>query len=96
MTRHRAFGAHNPGQGLTHLLFKQDRLFGQSELARHSGRQAGGEPRKPAKQEQIGLPASPTLQLLLGPHGVGQHGVVGREGLLVELAEENCAKRQQI
>lgn len=38
MTSHRAFWAHVPGHGLTHLLLRQAFSLEQSELRTHSGR----------------------------------------------------------
>lgn len=51
-------------------------LSGQSELTAHSGRQAGGEPMYPARQEQA--PRLFTiLHSLFGPHGDGSQGLKG-------------------
>jgi len=53
ITRHSAFLAHGPGQGLIHRKFMQDLLRSHSELEVHSGRQDGGEPIYSGKQLQI-------------------------------------------
>lgn len=42
----------------------------------HSGRQYGGAPSIPVKQEQTGL-KSTTLHSAFGPHGEGTHGLIG-------------------
>lgn len=42
----------------------------------HSGRQPGGDPKKPIWHEQIGRPPI-TRQMLFGPHGDGSQRFVG-------------------
>ena len=46
----------------------------------HSGRQFGGAPNIPVRQEHTGLPST-TLQSELAPHGDGTHGFVGGAGV---------------
>lgn len=58
------------GQGLIHLLLTQALSFGHSELTTHSGRQFGGYPTYPNKQEHATWPLT-FLHWLLGPHGEG-------------------------
>lgn len=73
---HRALSPHVPGQGSTHFLLMQARFRGHSALATHSGRQLGGTPMYPSKQEHVGR--SPvTRHTLFGPHGDGMHGLTG-------------------
>lgn len=63
-----------PGHGSTHLLFIQAWLLGQSGLITHSGRQFGGEPIYPVKQEHEGCLLCEARHCEFGPHGEGWHG----------------------
>jgi hypothetical protein len=69
MTLHSALIPQLPAHGSAHFLLKQALSGGHSELAIHSGLQAGGEPMYCGKQAQIACPLD-SLQLLKGPQGV--------------------------
>lgn len=65
--------------GSLHLFPTQDNFNGQSWLIKHSGRQFGGAPYIPVRQEQTAL-FSRTLQSAFDPHGDGIHGETGGDG----------------
>lgn len=79
MTLHSAFRPQVFAQGSPHFWLIQALLAAHSELTTHSGLQAGGEPTKLGRHEQI--PCSLfTLHWLFGPHGDGLHGSTGGFG----------------
>ena len=51
-----ALGPQLPGHGSTHFMLTQARAGLHSELTKHSGRQLGGDPTCPDKQEQTQTP----------------------------------------
>lgn len=61
------------GHGSAHRLLIHARSDGHSLDTRHSGRHCGGVPMKFGWHEQTAWPAL-SLQLLFGPHGLGEHG----------------------
>lgn len=76
---HCALKPHEPTQGSLHLLLTQAKLNGQSWSMEHSGRQFGGAPYIPGRQEHTAR--SPTaLHSALAPHGEGTQGA-GRTGV---------------
>lgn len=60
-------------QGSWHSFLTQARFLGHSELTVHSGLQSGGPPKYPGKHEHTGRLVW-TLQLELGPQGLGLQG----------------------
>lgn len=72
---HSALTPHEPGQGSTHLFFKQNLLNGQSEFSTHSGLHPGlliafG----PTHRLQTANLSPYVSQIELGSHGFGVHG----------------------
>ena len=72
-TLHSALAPQVPGQGSTHFCWTQAMVRGHSELRRHSGRQLGGPPKYPFRQEQTGRGPS-GRHSLYGPQGSGVQG----------------------
>lgn len=90
ITRHVAPCPQVPGQGFTHLLFKQALLRSQSVFVTHSGlHPMYGSPMYSGRQVQDPTPFL-SLQIAFAPHGDGLHGVrgcsvvVGSENLKIE------------
>lgn len=74
MTKHSAFGPHEPGQGFWHLFLIHALLDAQSVLSVHSYLHPSyGFPSKPGRQLQEPAPFC-SLQIALAPHGEGSHG----------------------
>lgn len=73
LTKHFALVPHTPGHGSIHFWLEQASFKLQSESIVHSGRQFGGLPRKPSKQEQTAWLLY-SLHWLFGPHGDGLQG----------------------
>lgn len=71
-------------QGSLHLFATQANVRGQSWSIRHSGRQFGGAPNIPTKQEHTAR-LSTALHSAFAPHGDGIHGVVGGAGDFSEI-----------
>lgn len=78
-TLHRALKPQDPTHGSLHLLATQDNVRGQSWSIKHSGRQLGGAPSMPGKQEHTALSLT-VLHSELDPHGEGTHGDIGGNG----------------
>lgn len=76
MTWHRAFWPQVPMQGSTHFWFIHALFDGHSALTTHSGRQPGGDPIYCGRHEQMACSLL-TLHWLLGPQGLGVHGLTG-------------------
>lgn len=69
MTSQRAFCAHVPGQGSTHLLLRHALSRAQSEFNTHSGRQPiYGSPWNSIRQVHV-----PSSHREFAPHGEGLH-----------------------
>ena len=80
LTEHLALSPHAPVQGSTQRCCEHACFLLHSLLIKHSGRQFGGAPMFPLVQEHIGR-SPKALQTELGPHGLGTHGSLGREGV---------------
>lgn len=80
-TVHCALNPQEPAHGSRHLLCTHASLVGQSAWMMHSGRQLGGAPSMPDRQEQTGR-LSTTRHSALEPHGDGTHGFIGLIGVL--------------
>ncbi len=79
---------HRPGQGSWHFWLVQALSGAQSEFMTHSGRQLGGLPIIPGRQEQS--QRSPTTRggLLLGPQGSGLQGSSATTGSMAKIKKE--------
>lgn len=66
----------DPGQGSRHFSLIHAKILVHSELMVHSGRQFGGVPMYPARQEHEGL-SRIFLHSENGPHGDGTQGFIG-------------------
>lgn len=66
----------DPGHGSLHLLPTHAKCDGQSWLMTHSGRQLGGAPNIPGRQEQTAR-SSTERHSAFGPQGDGMQGVIG-------------------
>ena len=95
LTSQWAFLPHKPGQGSIHFWFLHALSVGQSELRMHSGRQFGGEPIIPGKQEQS--QRSPTFLggLEYGPQGFGSQGSSAITGSMAAKTK-NCHLHSKI
>lgn len=78
-TLHWVLTPQEPTHGSLHLFPTQDNFNGQSWSIKHSGRQFGGAPYIPVRQEQTAR-FSTTLHSAFGPHGDGIHGETGGDG----------------
>lgn len=63
------------GHGSAHFVLIQARSAGHSDETTHSGRHCGGVPMYPAAHEHTPCPLL-LRQLLFGPHGDGEHGLI--------------------
>ena len=98
LTLHFALYPHNPGQGSMHFWFLHALSSGQSLLIWHSGRQFGGEPIMPGRQEQSHLSPRFLGGFEKGPQGLGSHGSSASTGAIAETCQHalSCITNYQL